>query len=235
LRRRPSAAIAALTALLVLSPTAACADTVADAPSDGDCGGNHTTSLLVLAALASAATWNVDEDGRFAEDLQSSSAGEIIDFGNTWGGGWVIGGGSTATFAAGALGGHEGLEALGTDLLRAYALNGVATLALKGAADRQRPSGGRYSFPSGHTSSAFCIAPVLGHHLGWRAQVPAVALGVITALGRMQDRHHYLSDVIFGAALGWAAGDLSVRLSGRDDTGGSLVLAPGAVGYTGRF
>ncbi|MBC8422934.1 phosphatase PAP2 family protein [bacterium] len=232
---REPAAIAALTALLVLSPAAACADTDADALGDDDCGGNHTTSLLVLAALASAATWDVDRDGRFADDLASSSAGEIIDFGNTWGSGWVIGGGSAATFVAGTLGGHDGLRALGTDLLRAYALNGGATLALKGAADRQRPSGGRYSFPSGHTSSAFCIVPVLGHHLGWRAQGPAMVLGVITALGRMQDNHHYLSDVIFGAALGWAAGDLAVRLSGRDDAAGSLVLAPGAVGYAGRF
>ncbi len=231
----PSAAIAALTILLVLCPAAVFAGPADGASGGDDCGWNRTSALLALAAVASAATWDVDEDGRFADDLQSSSAGVIIDFGNTWGSGWVIGGGSAATFVAGTVSGHDGLKALGADLVRSYVLNGGFTLALKGAVDRQRPSGGRYSFPSGHTSSAFCIVPALGRHLGWRAQVPAVGLGVITALGRMQDRHHYLSDVIFGAALGWAAGNLALSLSGRDGATEGLALAPGAVSYSGRF
>ncbi len=214
-----------------------------DTRGETQCPDNHTLSVLGIAALAAAVTWDVDPNGEFAGKLKSSSAEGIIDFGNIWGSGQVIGGGATATFFAGSVGNDEGLRTLGADLMRSYMLSGLVTITLKGAFDRQRPSGGKYSFPSGHTSSAFCIVPVLDHHLGWRATVPALALGVITAMGRMQERHHYLSDVIFGAAVGWAAGDLVIRSfrsgprsESRAGSGaGNVMLAPGVVGYTASF
>lgn len=206
-----------------------------DVSSHTECAWLDRVSFLGLAALATAATWDVDEDGVFAGRLETSPLEGVIDFGNTWGDGRVIGGGATAVFVAGALGGDPGAKRLGADLMRSYALSGVTTLALKGAVDRRRPTGGRYSFPSGHTSSAFSIVPALHHHLGWRASAPALGLGVITALGRLQDRHHYLSDVIFGAAVGWAAGDLALRAWGTDAGGGRLALAPGAAGFAARF
>jgi len=236
------AAIALLLIAAALAPATARAQpddadpgTAREAPGETDCATTRMLSVLGLAALASAASWDVDRDGEFARRLETSPAAEIIDFGNTWGSGWVIGGGAIATFVAGSLGGDAGMRALGADLMRAYALSGLATIVLKQAIDRRRPSGGRYSFPSGHTSAAFGIVPVLDHHLGWRATAPALALGVITAMGRMQGRHHYLSDVIFGAAVGWAAGDLVLRTRRPDEATGGVMLAPGAVGYAASF
>ena len=212
-------------------------------PCETDCPNNRMLSVLGFAALAAAACWDIDENGEIAHKLETSPTEAIFDFGNTWGSGWVIGGGATAIFVAGSLGNDASARTLGADLMLSYALSGLTTIILKRAIDRRRPSGGKYSFPSGHTSSAFSIVPVLGHHLGWRATAPALTLGVITAMGRMQEHHHYLSDVFFGAAIGWAAGDLMIRtfradLRSGSKTGpgsGNVMLAPGAVGYTASF
>ncbi len=200
-----------------------------------DCDIDRSLSVLAVAALLTAATWDVDHDGAFSHDLADAALADVIDFGNTWGNGLVISGGSTAIFATGVLGGSERLRDLGADMMRAYALSGTVTIAIKVSVNRPRPSGSNYSFPSGHTSSAFSIVPALHHHLGWRASAPATALGVITAMGRMQDKHHYLSDVIFGAALGWAAGDLVIRSLRSDPGSGNVMLAPGVVGYSASF
>jgi membrane-associated phospholipid phosphatase len=55
---------------------------------------------------------------------------------------------------------------------------------------------------------AFAVVPVLGHHLGWRASVPAALLAVATGLGRLEHLRHFGSDVLAGAALGLACGDI---------------------------
>jgi len=60
--------------------------------------------------------------------------------------------------------------------------------------------------PSGHTTVAFASATVLQRHFGWKVGVPAYAVATYVAASRVEQKHHYLSDVAFGAALGIAAG-----------------------------
>jgi len=222
-----------LAALVIVS--LACAPAVADTPERPDCENEDAFTILAFAGLVSAITWTIDEKDKIANVLMQSPYEDVFGFGNKWGSGWVIGGGSASVFAIGALGGGQRMKTLGADMVRSYALSGAFTLALKKGVSRTRPNGGAYSFPSGHTSSAFSIVPALHHHLGWRASVPAATLGVITALGRMQDRYHYLSDVIFGAALGWVAGDYVIRRLRSGSGSGNVMLAPGLVGYTASF
>ncbi len=212
-----------------------CGPVSAEVDERGECETHEVLSTLAFAGLASAATWNLDHDNRFARGLSDPPLDKVIDFGNTWGSGWVIGGGSLGVYATGLLGGGERMHTLGADMIRSYALSGTVTIILKRGINRTRPSGGAYSFPSGHTSSAFSLVPALHHHLGWKASGPATALGVITAMGRMQDRHHYLSDVIFGAALGWVAGDLVIRVLRKEPGSGNVMVSPGAVGWTAGF
>ena len=64
-------------------------------------------------------------------------------------------------------------------------------------------------FPSGHTITAFCFAPVVTRYWGWGAGVPAYLLATLTGLARVEGSHHYLSDVIAGAALGVIIGETS--------------------------
>ncbi len=100
---------------------------------------------------------------------------------------------------------------LGGDLLRAQVVTDVLTLGVKEAVQRTRPDGGRLSFPSGHASVTFASATVLERHLGWRAAVPAYLVASYVAASRLHDNRHYLSDVVFGAAIGIAAGRTVTR------------------------
>lgn len=95
-------------------------------------------------------------------------------------------------------------------LMSAYWINGLSTLALKGAVNSQRPSadfnGGQFGFPSFHTSSTFTIASVLNEYYGWQVGVPSFALAGLVGWSRIDSRHHDVSDVFFGAALGYVIG-----------------------------
>jgi membrane-associated phospholipid phosphatase len=95
---------------------------------------------------------------------------------------------------------------LGHDLLRAQLVSGIVADGLKLATNRTRPNGGAYSFPSGHTSSAFATAAVFQNHFGWKAGVPAYLLATYVASSRMAHNRHYASDILFGMGIGVASG-----------------------------
>jgi membrane-associated phospholipid phosphatase len=95
---------------------------------------------------------------------------------------------------------------LGADLVQVQVMSEALVFALKEATRRRRPDGSDFSFPSGHTTTAFASATVLQQHFGWKVGVPAYAVATYVAASRVQMKRHYLSDVAFGAALGIAAG-----------------------------
>src|SRR5207249_8409885 len=61
-------------------------------------------------------------------------------------------------------------------------------------------------FPSGHASITFASATVIERHLGWKYSVLGYVIASYVAASRLHDNRHYLSDVIFGAAVGSIAG-----------------------------
>jgi len=78
---------------------------------------------------------------------------------------------------------------------------------LKFATQRERPDGSNnQSFPSGHAAVTFATATVIERHLGWRKSLLGYAIASYVAMSRMHDNRHYLSDVVFGAAVGTIAG-----------------------------
>ena len=85
------------------------------------------------------------------------------------------------------------------------------------AVQRNRPTGECCSFPSGHASVTFATAAVLERHLGYRASWPMFVIAGAVSASRLTDNRHYLSDVLFGSALGVAAGWTVVGRHGRDD------------------
>ena len=88
----------------------------------------------------------------------------------------------------------------------AHILSQAYAQALKFTVQRERPDdSNNVSFPSGHSASAFATATVLQRHYGWKVGVPATVLAAYVATARVHDNKHYLSDVVFGAALGIAA------------------------------
>jgi membrane-associated phospholipid phosphatase len=96
---------------------------------------------------------------------------------------------------------------LGMDLLQAQILTEILIEPLKFAVGRERPDGSdNQSFPSGHSAITFATATVIERHLGWRKSVLAYVLAAYVATSRLHDNKHYLSDVVFGSAVGTVAG-----------------------------
>jgi membrane-associated phospholipid phosphatase len=102
------------------------------------------------------------------------------------------------------------LHGLLSTVVSAYTISGLATLATKAATDTDRPdddwNDGRWGFPSFHAASAFTIAAVLDEYYGCEAGLPAYTLAGLISWSRIDERDHDLSDVVFGAAMGWAIG-----------------------------
>lgn len=103
---------------------------------------------------------------------------------------------------------------VGKTLASALVINGLTTMAGQAASWDRAPNGEWGTFPSGHTSSSFCIASVMHEAYGHVVGVPLYGLAALVALERVDDRNHYFSDVMMGAVLGTLVGH-SVA-SGRD-------------------
>ncbi len=130
---------------------------------------------------------------------------------------------SAASWGVGKLAGSSRLSKFGSDLIRAQAMNGLFTVALKVAVNRPRPSGANYSYPSGHTSSAFTTAGVIYSDFGPAAGIPAFALAGYVGLSRLQEGKHYTSDVIAGAILG---SYVSLKLAHKDKSRSHFSVSP---------
>ena len=89
----------------------------------------------------------------------------------------------------------------------AFVANIMSTYAIKSLSQRQRPDGSNnYSFPSGHTSNSFLAAELINQIEGMSLSIPFYLLSINTALSRINDKKHFLSDVVFGAAIGISIG-----------------------------
>lgn len=95
---------------------------------------------------------------------------------------------------------------VGKTLFSALAINGVTVMLGQAASGDHAPNGERGTFPSGHTSSTFTFASVMHEAYGPWVGAPLYAVGVAVAAERIDDREHYLSDVVMGAVMGLVIG-----------------------------
>jgi membrane-associated phospholipid phosphatase len=171
----------------------------------------------VFAALAHPI--DLDVNARLVGDPWVEDAfapGRIIGYG------LVQGGVAAVTYAWGRKMKAPRVVHIGVDLLRAQVLTAGLTYGLKAAVRRDRPDATGYSFPSGHASVTFASASVLQRHFGWKGAL-TYSLAAYVAASRLHENRHYLSDVIFGAAVGTIAGRTVTR-HGRDTW--SVAAAP---------
>jgi membrane-associated phospholipid phosphatase len=105
---------------------------------------------------------------------------------------------------------------IGFDLIRAQIVSQTIAQGMKNSIRRQRPTGECCAFPSGHAATAFAAASVLERHFGYRASWPALAAATYVATSRLVDDRHFLSDVMFGAAVGTASGWTVVGTRGHN-------------------
>lgn len=114
---------------------------------------------------------------------------------------------SLGTYAFGRWRDQPKVAHLGMDLLQAQILTEMMVEPIKFSVRRLRPDGSnRQSFPSGHAAITFATATVIERHLGWRKAALGYLIASYVASSRLHDNVHYLSDVVFGAAVGSIAG-----------------------------
>jgi membrane-associated phospholipid phosphatase len=113
------------------------------------------------------------------------------------------------------------LKINGIIMVEALCVNAFTTTALKLAFKRDRPfvtypyldkqaDAGSYSFPSGHTSSAFAFATSLSLAFPkWYVIAPAYLYASAAGYSRMHLGVHYPSDVLAGAIVGTGSALLS--------------------------
>jgi PAP2 superfamily protein len=124
------------------------------------------------------------------------------------------------------------LSHLGFDIIRGLVLSQAVTQGVKYAAQRNRPTGECCAFPSGHASATFATASILERHFGYRGAWPTFVIGGYVAASRLFDNRHFLSDVVFGSALGIASGWTVVGRHGRNDFTVLPDLRRGGMGIT---
>ncbi|MEO7531158.1 MAG: phosphatase PAP2 family protein [Sediminibacterium sp.] len=117
-------------------------------------------------------------------------------------------------FAVGLITKNKDLQIDAYEVAAGLAITTIVTQGLKSAIKRPRPyttygdiypdeTDDSYSFPSGHTSSAFSIATSLSLTCKkWYITVPAFAWATGVGYSRMYLGQHYPSDVFVGALVG---------------------------------
>jgi len=162
------------------------------------------SNLLILGSTGAGSLALHPKDQSIA--LKTADPDQFYSAGDMLGHGAVHAAAGLGVYIGGRLAHNERAGRVGIDLLQAQIVSGLITDGLKLAANRTRPDGAAYSFPSGHTSSAFATASVLQRHFGWKAGVPSYIIASYVGASRVATSHHFVTDVLFGAGIGIAAG-----------------------------
>ncbi len=81
----------------------------------------------------------------------------------------------------------------------------VVTHGLKILINKERPNGGDYSFPSGHTSAAFTGAAFIDRRYGYKVGIPAYLLASYVGWSRVNANKHDYWDVLGGIIIGYGS------------------------------
>lgn len=201
-------------------------------------------STWVILGMGGAAAllvhpWDTDINNELQE---ANTLKKVMTPGKYLGYGWVQMGAAVGIYAIGryAMEPEEGTNTnkwshLGFDLLRAQILTQAFTYGIKYAVHRDRPTGECCAFPSGHASVTFATASVIERHFGYRASWPMFLIAGYVSASRLTDNRHYLSDVLFGSALGIATGWTVVGRHGRETFTLYPVPVRGGVALAGQW
>lgn len=170
-------------------------------------------NLFLVGVGAGGALAVHPADTRVNEELTDANwARSVFRPGAVLGQSYTLLGASIAVYTVGRAKGEDKISHTGMDMLRSLAISEVMVQTLKYTVRRERPDGsGSNGFPSGHAADTFAIATALERHFGWRYAVPAYAVASYIAASRLHDNVHYVSDVVFGAAVGTIAGRTVTR------------------------
>ncbi|GJM15577.1 MAG: hypothetical protein DHS20C13_09040 [Thermodesulfobacteriota bacterium] len=182
-------------------------------------------NLLILGAGIGAAIplSQTDVDQNIQDELENS-IGNFADIGDIGGNALTLAGINATLYIFSDVTDNGKLLETSKALIEANIITSVMTGALKISVGRERPdgSGSRFnsSFPSGHVAGSFTIASVFDSMYGYKVGIPLYTFAGFVGLSRISDNKHYLSDVLFGAALGTVVGRGVTKIhknEGKDD------------------
>jgi len=147
------------------------------------------------------------------------------------------------------------LTTMGREALEACILAGLMTDIAKPVFGRYRPYqsdnetifkpfSSHQSFPSGHATEAFALASVVAARSdGWVIPTLSYTVASMVAYSRVNDKQHFLSDVVAGGLIGTTVGrflvsrhDRAARESGSPTVAEITVFAlPGGLGVAAKF
>jgi len=137
----------------------------------------------------------------------NDTAEKIFKLGETLGELGTLLGSASVVYAVGRIKDQPKVSHLGMDLIESLAMAEALTQTLKYTTRRERPDhSSKNSFPSGHAADTFAFATALERHLNWKYSIPAYVFSSYVALSRLPANRHWLSDAVFGSAVGIIAG-----------------------------
>jgi membrane-associated phospholipid phosphatase len=187
------------------------------APVDG-----QREAVLVVGALGVAALADRGLNA-WIQDHRSSGGDAAARVFRNGGQPEVVFGIPGGILVAGVVGRSPALRRRGGRVLASVVVAGLTTGAVKQITGRLRPAvtsdpflfkpfSDHDSFPSGHATMAFALATSLAAEIKNRwASAALYTFATGTAWSRMNDRRHWLSDVLAGATVGFTAAKIIER------------------------
>lgn len=177
------------------------------------------------ATATLASVWDKDVDAAIRTNAAFNNA---LEPGSKFGAFAYMLAGSYGVYLAGRAADRPHIAVVGADLFRSQITTQLWVQGIKFTARRVRPDGSNdVSFPSGHSAAGFAVAAVLTRHYGWKAAVPSVLGAAYIGAARIHDNKHYLSDVTFGAAMGFAGARTVMLSHGRYNVHLEPAIGPG--------
>ena len=179
---------------------------------------NFKQDALVLAGSAAVAGLAADDVDEFFVATRPERLDDVTDTMSVLGSRVLLYPALASAFFIGKAMDRPGITRTAAQMTQALLLTDILVTPLKIATRRTRPDGSNNrSFPSGHTAGAFALATVLQHNYGLKVGVPAYAFASLMGAARIDGRHHFVSDVIVGAAIGYfAATTVNKRFRGKE-------------------
>lgn len=107
---------------------------------------------------------------------------------------------------------NEDLHELTLTMFTSYKFTVLSALVLQYGTGTHRNNGGTISFvrdsgfPSEPTAASFALAAVIDERFGWKGGLPAYLVAGLIGWGEVDQNQHTVSEVFFGAALGYVIG-----------------------------
>lgn len=115
----------------------------------------------------------------------------------------------------------------------AFAFNFFLTHGVKRLINKERPNGGKYSFPSGHTSTAFMGASFIHIRHGFKYSIPAYILSGYVGWSRIDANKHDFVDVVGGAIVGIGSSLIFARKKKQENL--QLEIGLGRIDFSLKF